>query len=136
MASLENGYVCGNAINEDGGFFVKRQLRCGDYVESTYYNPATGLKGGRIVTEDVCAICYGNADIVSSEEIRKERNIGGKNPLLICRLCFESNVNIPCSGGRTNMKQKSEQNQAKKRKQLNESVKAGRRKARVNQEEV
>eukprot|EP00584_Thalassiosira_punctigera_P026734 CAMPEP_0172577586 /NCGR_PEP_ID=MMETSP1067-20121228/138304_1 /TAXON_ID=265564 ORGANISM="Thalassiosira punctigera, Strain Tpunct2005C2" /NCGR_SAMPLE_ID=MMETSP1067 /ASSEMBLY_ACC=CAM_ASM_000444 /LENGTH=219 /DNA_ID=CAMNT_0013370275 /DNA_START=830 /DNA_END=1490 /DNA_ORIENTATION=+ len=116
MASLENGYVCGNAINEDGGFFVKRQLRCGDYVESTYYNPATGLKGGRIVTEDVCAICYGNADIVSSEEIRKERNIGGKNPLLICRLCFESNVDIPCSGGRTNMKQKSEHNQAKKRK--------------------
>ena len=115
---------------------MKRQLRCGDYVESAYYNPNTGLKGGRIVTEDVYTICCDNADIVSIEEIRKERNIGGKNPLLICRLCFDSNVDIPCSGGRTNMKQKNEQDQSKKRKQLNESVNAGRRKARVDYEEV
>jgi len=52
------------------------------------------------------------------EEIWKERNIDGKNPLLISRLCFESNIDIHCSEGHTNIKQKSEQNQAKKREQL------------------
>ena len=37
MALLENGYICGNAIIEDTGFFVKMQMRCGDYIESQYY---------------------------------------------------------------------------------------------------
>ena len=88
------------------------------------------MKGGRIVTDDICAICYENVDIVSADEIRKERDIGGKNPLLICRYCFDSNVEIPCSGGRTNMKQKSDQAKRTKRKQLDESEKSGRRKGR------
>ncbi len=131
MATLENGYICGNAINAEGGFYVKRQLRCGDYVESHYYNPTTGLKGGRIVTEDVCTICFGNTDMVPVEEIRRERNVGGKNPLLVCRYCFDSNIEIPCSGGRTNFKKKKDQQQSTKRKQLKENVQAGRRKART-----
>ena len=34
LGLLDNsGYVCGGSINEDGGFFVKRQMRCGDYIE-------------------------------------------------------------------------------------------------------
>ena len=62
------------------------------------------------MTKDICAICYGNADIVSIEEIKAKRNIDGKNTRLICRYCFESNAEIPCSGGRTSMKQKKDQN--------------------------
>ena len=63
----------------------KRQLRCGDYIESQYYNPKYGVKGNRIVTEDICAICYEDEDIVSAEEICDKRDVGGKNQLLVCR---------------------------------------------------
>ena len=30
--SLEKEYVCSNSINNNAGLFVKRQLRCGDYI--------------------------------------------------------------------------------------------------------
>ena len=80
-----------------------------DYVESQCYNSASGVKGGRIVTKDVCAICYETDNIVLANEIRQKRNMGGKNPLLVCRCCFDKNIEIPCSGGRTNMKQKKDQ---------------------------
>ena len=109
---------------------MKTALRCGEYIESQYYNPATGLKGGRIVTNDVCAICYDADNIVSADEIRKKRDIGGKNPLLVCRYCFDKNIEIPCSGGRTNMKQKKDQAQSTKRKQLEDNIESGRRMGR------
>ena len=121
----------GDAINEFGHFFVKRQLRCGDYIESQYYNPKTGAKGDRIVTEDICSICYESEDIVSAEEIRNKREIGGKNPLLVCRYCFDMKVEIPCSDGRTNIKEKKDQEQRTKKKKLDESVQSGRKKARA-----
>ena len=130
--SLENGYSCGKAVKSSGGFFVKRQLTCGDYIESQYYNPTTGLKGGRILTPDICAICYDMDEIVSVDEIRREKNIGGKNPLLICRYCFDKNIEVPCSGGRTNVKQNSEQAKTGKKRRHDEQVMRGRRKVRNN----
>ena len=105
-------------------------MRCGDYIESQYYNPKSGVKGSRIVTKDICAICYGDDDIVSADEIRKKRDIGGKNPLLVCRFCFDKKFEIPCSGGRTNQKQKVEQQMRTKRKSNDDNVAAGRRKGR------
>eukprot|EP00984_Skeletonema_dohrnii_P034313 scaffold33526_cov153-Skeletonema_dohrnii-CCMP3373.AAC.4 len=51
-------------------FYSKRAMRCGNYVESQYYNPKSGTKGGRIVvSDDVCAICYVQDDIVSPDEM-------------------------------------------------------------------
>ena len=48
-------------------------MRCSNYVESQsqYYNPKTGTKGGRIVvvSNDVCAICDVQDDIVSPDEM-------------------------------------------------------------------
>ena len=55
-----------------------------------------------------------------ANEIRQKRNVGGKNPLLVCRYCFDKNIEITCSGGRVNIKQKKDQSQrAKKGKKLN-----------------
>mmetsp|Transcript_21870 Transcript_21870/g.47533 ORF Transcript_21870/g.47533 Transcript_21870/m.47533 type:complete len:109 (-) Transcript_21870:34-360(-) len=107
-------------------------MRCGDYIESQYYNPKTGVQGGRIVTIDICAICYENEDIVQADEIRNNRDIGGKNPLLVCRYCFDKGFEIPCSGGRINVKQKHDQDQRTKRRQLDDHVRCGRRKGRKN----
>ena len=81
-----------------------------------------------IVTKDICAIRYESEDIVQAEEIRNKRDIGGKNPLLICRYCFDKKFEIPCSGGRTNAKQKKDQSQRTKRIQMENNVSSGRRK--------
>ena len=68
-------------------------MRCGNYVESQYCNPETGTKGGRIVvSDDVCAICYVQDDIVSPDEMIMELDLGGKTPLPICRGCFDEQV--------------------------------------------
>ena len=72
-------------------FYFRRKLFCGDYIESQYYNNLGGkkekniTKGGRLVTGDICAICYSFRDVLSDDEIKMSRNIGGNNPLLICR---------------------------------------------------
>ena len=60
--SIENGYVCGHKIDTEG-FYARHHLRCGDYVESQYYRPDTGTKGGRIVTAECCSICFCDDDI-------------------------------------------------------------------------
>jgi hypothetical protein len=89
-----NGYVCGDKIKRcRSKFYSKRAMRCGNYVESQYCNPKTGTKGGRIVvSDDVCAICYVQDDIVSPDEMIMELDLGGKTPLPICRGCFDEQV--------------------------------------------
>jgi len=82
------------------------------------------------VTKDICAICYETEEIVQIDEIRKKRDVGGKNPLLICRHCFNKNFEIPCSGGRVNVKQKEAQAKTTKRKCLDKHTESGRRKGR------
>ena len=126
VGTLENtGFICGNDIGVESGHYARRQTRCDDFIESQYYNPKLGVKGGRIVTKDICAVCYEDDDIVSEVEIRKKRNIGGKNPLLVCRYCFDKDFEIPCSGGRTNEKEKKSQEKSPKRKGLEENVQSG-----------
>eukprot|EP00957_Ditylum_brightwellii_P108683 8289711-Ditylum_brightwellii.AAC.1 len=63
-----------------------------------------GVKGGRIVTNVICAICYEEDGIVPEAEIRASQNIGGKTPLPVCRHCFDGKVDILTSGCRANHK--------------------------------
>ena len=87
--------MCGSKVPGDK-FYVQRKPCCGDYIESQYYNHLGGkeasnsIKGGRLVTENICAICYSFQDVLSDAEINMSRNIRGKNPLLICRDFFNS----------------------------------------------
>ena len=48
----------------------------------------------------------------------KKMDNGGKNPILVCRFCFDKKFEIPCSGGRKNQKQKVDQQEHTKRKSL------------------
>ena len=82
------------------------------------------------MTEDICAICYERQGIVQADEICKKRDIGGKNPLLVCRYCFDKNFEISCSGGRVNVKQKKAQDEQTKRKSLDRHCGNGHRKER------
>lgn len=107
-------------------------MLCGHPIESTYYNPNSGTKGGRIVTEDICAVCYATGDLVTPDEMKRSLDLGGKTPLTICRCCLESGVEPPCSGGRTNVRQATEQAKATKKRQHAGAVEVGRRKARAS----
>lgn len=85
----EESYVCGNKPGANK-FVMRRAIRCGDLIETQYYEPElmTGKRtnGRSVSTDTICCLCYDDNDIVGSSEIKKTQNIGGKNPLLICRL--------------------------------------------------
>ena len=116
-ATLENGHTRRDEIKDESGLLHTRAAnRCGSYIESQHYNPTASLKGGIILTTDKCAICYDVEDIVSASEIRKERDVGGKNPLLVCRHCFDKIAEVPSSGGHAIMKQKKDQSECTKNK--------------------
>ena len=109
-------------------FYVQRKLFCGDYIESQYYNhlggkkAKNGSKGSRLVTVNICAICYSFQYVLSYAEIKRSRNIGGNNPLLICRDCFNSTIKIPTSGGSSNAREKQGQRGTEKTRKLQVTV--------------
>ena len=103
-------------------------MLCGDPVEVNYYNPNTGTKGGRIITKDICAICYINADIVSTDEMISNCNLGGKTPLPIFRGCYDAGVDTPFSDARKNIHQAQKQRKRSKKRQSNETVNSGHKK--------
>ena len=67
---------------------------------------------------------------MSDAEIRKSRDIGGKNPLLVYRDCFNSKIKIPTSGGSSNARESKQQKLVSKKRKLDAAVQNGLRKAR------
>ena len=131
----EGGYMCGSQVPGDK-FYVQRKLFCGDYIESQYYNHLGGRKannsskGYRLVTGNICAVCYLFQDVLSDAEIKRIRNIGGKSPLLICRDCFNSNIKIPTSGGSCNAQEKQGQRGAENMRKPQVAVQRSNKKSR------
>ncbi len=126
---VENGYFCGKVIDENG-FYLRRAIWCCDFIESHFYNPSKGLKGGCIETVYKCEICFSDTYLVTMEEIRSTCDMKGKNPLIVCYHCYDSGISIPTSGGQKHFIQKGQQEKAKKRKQLDQAAKGGRHKNR------
>ena len=69
---MEDRYICGNDVGVKG-LYSQRKLSCGYYVEPQYSNPTTKnpKKGARIITDNICAICYSLDDIVSRDQIKR-----------------------------------------------------------------
>ena len=63
-------------------------------------------KGNILVMGDICKICYLFQDVLSDADIKRSRNIGGDNNLLIFRDCFNSNIKIPTLEGSSNAREK------------------------------
>ena len=123
-----DGYTCGMDI-KGGKLYCRRAVLCGHPIESEYYNPATGTKGGRIVTKYICAIYHIADDLVAPNEIRKLKDVCDKTPLTICRGCIDyDEVKPPCSGKRTNIRQATQQKKSVNKRKLNKAVKSGKRK--------
>eukprot|EP00957_Ditylum_brightwellii_P071829 5459701-Ditylum_brightwellii.AAC.1 len=82
----EKGCTCGNKCSK--GFIMKRQLRCRDLIETQYYNSELIMgkpTRGRIATKAIGCLCCDEYDIVSRNEIKKTQDVGGGNPIPICR---------------------------------------------------
>jgi len=50
---------------------------------------------------DACTICYFPDNIMPADKIQKERDTRWNNLLLVCHHCFDTNMEIPTSGGRS-----------------------------------
>ena len=89
--------------------FNQRKLRCYDPVESMYYCAGTVAdqrRGNRVVTKDVCCLCYVGTDIAPPDEVKRRQKSAVQNPLPVCRSCLDLNVQVP--GGGTNFVKKRE----------------------------
>ena len=86
----------------------------------------------RVATDDICAVSYSDFELVPTREVKEKRNLKGKNPLPICRVCFNYNFKIPVSGGSSNKRQQGEQQRATTKRHLEQAVSTGRRKARTS----
>ena len=74
-------------------YFMQRKLRCKDPVEQQYF----GGKG----RGDICALCCSDEDLLTPEEVKKEKNMKGKDPLPLCGVCVELEIEAPIKKGRT-----------------------------------
>ncbi len=54
---MKIGYYCGLRIDKNGLCNITA-LRCGDFVESQYFMPISGKKGGRFETQDVAQFVF------------------------------------------------------------------------------
>ena len=66
------------------------------------------------------------------DEIKRSRNIGGKNPLLIFRDCFNINIKIPNLGRYSNEQENQGQRGATKTRKLQVALQIRNKKDRNN----
>ena len=108
--------------------FPQPKLYFGDTIESNHYNPSTGTKGGRIVTEDVCSVYYLKVNIVDRVELMRRTEVARKNRLPRCRYCFYMNIQFPTIEWRGNSRYDLEQKNNSEKIQLETFIAAGKRK--------
>ena len=85
------GYVCG-MVPTVRPYLMKSQLRCWDSIETQYYS------GGRT---DICALCGNDEHVLTSEEVKYEKDVKGKQPLPLCQECVKMEIEPPIKQGRT-----------------------------------
>ena len=82
--------MCGTKV-PGNMFYIHRKLFFDEHIESQYYYHLDGKKAKnsskdeKFVTGNIWGVCYSFQDVFSDSEINRSRNIGEKNPLLICR---------------------------------------------------
>eukprot|EP00957_Ditylum_brightwellii_P101810 7759154-Ditylum_brightwellii.AAC.1 len=126
---LENGYLCGTKVYSNPKFVTKRQIHCGDQIESQYYNK-DGIRGGQIITKSICDMYYSSHNIMPVEQIKANQDVGRKNPFPVCWECFNLKITLPTSGGNSNKQEHKRQKKVSKKAQLQKAVSSGRRKQR------
>merc|ERR1712008_187521 len=100
---------------------MKSQLRCWDSIETQYFS------GGR---DAICALCGNDEDVWSSEEVKYEKDMKGKEPLPLCQECVKMKIDPPIKQGRTtNFAEKARQRRMTQGRKRDRAVARGLRKA-------
>ena len=90
-------------------FVVQRKLCYNGQMESQYYIPKVGNKGGRATTKNMYAFRYSKYDVLSTNHIKKKKTgIEGNNTLSVCKSCLDLNAQLPASIGYTYKSQKKD----------------------------
>ena len=97
---------------------MQLKLSYGDTVDTNYYNPSVGMKIGIIVTKVVSSVYYFDENIVDKVELLTRPKVVGKNPLPLCRNCFDMNIKCPNTRGRGNYYSSREKNKHSKKRQV------------------
>ena len=98
--------MCGDAYPVKG-YDTKRPMRCGYFVEPQYYSFGGTKKddeegrGSCFVNPDISCICCNMEDLVSSDDIKNNFNVGGRVPLPLCNFCFSLNIEPPSTNAAT-----------------------------------
>ena len=103
---IEKGYMCGEALDVPP-YNLREAHCCNDPVEPIYY-ATQDTRGGRIVTKDICAVCYGPDNLVLKQDLLESGHTKGKEPLPMCRDCFDSGMNLVFSAKATHFKRKGQ----------------------------
>ena len=112
----EGGYICGNAPKVEP-YLMRTQLRCWDAVESMYYSSGK---------DDICALCCNNEDVLTAEEVKYEKNLGGREPFPLCSECVKLKIQPPLKQGRAaNFVEKGRQAKDAKIKKRTKAVNKG-----------
>ncbi len=126
----DGSYTCGDVI-PISRFHSQLTLHCHDPVESMYYcigsTQANRSWGGRVLTKDVCCLCYSGINLAPHDEVLKHQKHAVQNPLPVCHDCLALNIKIP--GGGTNFAKKREQAKAAKAALVEKAVASGRKKS-------
>jgi len=124
MSDLENfkeTYICGDTCQVDG-FVTKKNLRCGDFVESQYFTFARGTNDWQ---HEMCCYCCNVDDVLAVDEMKTAYDTGGKQPLRLCKFCVSLNIQPPTTNASTNFVEKKDQERAVKKRKQNDAVSKG-----------
>eukprot|EP00978_Attheya_sp_CCMP212_P025218 scaffold80767_cov35-Attheya_sp.AAC.2 len=116
---IEKGYICGDALDVPP-YNLREAHHCNNPVEPIYY-ATQDTRGGRIVTKDICAVCYGPDDLVLKQELLDSGLTKGREPLPICRDCLDLGMNLVFSSKATHFKRKGQEDKLNKEKNTGSS---------------
>eukprot|EP00978_Attheya_sp_CCMP212_P009170 scaffold21618_cov63-Attheya_sp.AAC.12 len=117
---IGKGYMCGESLDVPP-YKLKEAHHCNDPAVEPVYYATQDTRGGKIVTTDICAVCYEPDDLVVKQERLESGPTKEREPLPIFRDCFDSGMHLVFSENATHFKTKGQEdklNKEKKRKTL------------------
>ena len=121
LEDFKGEYVCGDPCPVDG-FETKRDIRCGDFVETQYF---TFAKGNNNWSVDICCYCCNDEDLLSVDKMKEKFNTGGKQPLRLCNYCASLKIQPPTTNAAPKHNEKSDQDKTSKKRQREVAVSVG-----------
>ena len=98
------------------GFETRRALRCGDFVQSQYYQYAK--KSDNDWSVDLCCYCCNAEELLSVDETKEPfPECSGRTPLRFCKFCSNLGIKPPTTNAATNFTEKKAQRKSKKQQQ-------------------